>query len=169
MGGADSHASLIALFKDFLHMASEAKVTINPKKVRIGYCDEQFYGYRINNGKITPADRNLDPVRKMENPKNRSELRSVMGVFNQFSRFIKDYGIEGSPAAIVNELASVKVPYIWTDRHTKALQALPMTLITWGTKKPKTPAAQKQHNLLCMLFTNLTQNWLVQRLADFAP
>jgi len=121
MGGADSHASLTVLFKQFLAMASEANITINPKKVRIGYTDEQFYGYSICNGRIAPADRNLDPVRKMENPKNRSELRSVMGVFNQFSSFIQDYGKEGTPSSIINELASVKVPYIWTDRHSKTL------------------------------------------------
>ena len=47
-----------------------------------------------------------------------------MGVFNQFSSFIQDYGKEGTPSSIINELASVKVPYIWTDRHSKALQAL---------------------------------------------
>ena len=132
MGGADSHVSLNVLFEQFLDMASKANITINPKKVRIGYSDEQFYGYRINNGRITPADRNLDPVRNMEDPKNRSELRSVMGVFNQFKCFIKDYGKAGSPAAIVNELASVKVPYIWTDRHSKALQALKDTVLVDG-------------------------------------
>ena len=124
MGGADSHASLIKLFEQFLKMASQARITINPKKVRIGYTDEQFYGYRIKDGRITPADRNIEPVRKMQDPKNRSELRSVMGVFDQFSCFIKDYGKEGTPSAIVRELSSVKVPYIWTERHSKALQAL---------------------------------------------
>ena len=105
-------------------MASQARITINPKKVRIGYTDEQFYGYRIKDGRITPADRNIEPVRKMQDPKNRSELRSVMGVFDQFSCFIKDYGKKGTPSAIVRELSSVKVPYIWTERHSKALQAL---------------------------------------------
>ena len=107
MGGADSHASLIKLFEQFLKMASQPRITINPKKVRIGYTDEQFYGYRIKDGRITPADRNIEPVRKMQDPKNRSELRSVMGVFDQFSCFIKDYGKKGTPSAIVRELSSV--------------------------------------------------------------
>ena len=65
MGGADTHSSLNVLFEQFLEMASQAGITINPKKVRIGYSDEQFYGYRIKDGRITPADRNIDPVRKM--------------------------------------------------------------------------------------------------------
>ena len=60
----------------------------------------------------------------MQDPKNRSELRSVMVVFDQFSCFIKDYGKKGTPSAIVRELSSVKVPYIWTERHSKALQSL---------------------------------------------
>ena len=121
MDGADSHVSLIKLFDQFLKMASQTRITIKPKKVSIGYTDEQFYGYRIKDGRITPADRNIEPVRKMQDPKNRSELRSVMGVFDQFSCFIKDYGKEGTPSAIVRELSSVKVPYIWTERHSNCL------------------------------------------------
>ena len=104
MGGADSHASLIKLFEQFLKMASQARITINPKKVRISYTGEQFYGYRITDGRITPADRNIGPVLKMQDPKNRSELRSVMGVFDQFSCFIKDYGKKGTPSTILREL-----------------------------------------------------------------
>ena len=126
MGGADTHGDLITLFEEFLKMSSDAGITINPSKVRIGYTKEQFYGYVVNEGKISPAARNLDPVKNMVNPTNRSELRSVMGVFNQFSGagFIKDYGKRGSPASIINELASTKVPFIWTNKHTKALEQL---------------------------------------------
>ena len=86
MGGADTPEELIRLLRDFFTMCREAGITLNPAKVRIGFESEQFYGLTVDKGKTSPADRNLDPVRKMVYPTNRSELRSVMGVFNQFAK-----------------------------------------------------------------------------------
>ena len=106
LGGADSGEGLAQVFEDFLIMCREARITLNPGKVRVGYEKEQFFGLTIDNGKIEPAMRNVDPVVNMEYPKNRSELRSVMGVFNQFSSFLKDYARKD--AAILNALASPK-------------------------------------------------------------
>ena len=83
-------------------MCDEANITINPSKVRIGHTEETWYGYTINQGKISPSERNLDPIKRMEYPKNKSELRSVLGVFNQLTHFIPDYNKgKNSPAAIL--------------------------------------------------------------------
>ena len=57
-------------------------------------------------------------------PRNRSELRAVMGVFNQFSHFIDHYMAEGSPASLLSDLTSTKVPYVFTKEHEQALEAL---------------------------------------------
>ena len=95
-------------------MARESKITLNPKKVRIGYEAETFFGLTIDKGKITHAELNLDPIIKMVNPENRSELRSVMGVFNQFKVFCKDYG-RSQPVRTLNALNSPKVATIHMD------------------------------------------------------
>ena len=123
LGGADSEESLVRVFEDFLLMCRKAKITLNPKKVRIGYEKEQFFGMTVDNGRIEPAMRNIDPVKNMVYPKNRSQLRSVMGIFNQFSHFLKDYGRD-SPAALLNSLVSPKADWDFTDRHRKALDTL---------------------------------------------
>ena len=47
-----------------------------------------------------------------------------MGVFNQFHHFVEGYGKRNTPASIMSELSNTKVPFIWTDRHTKALETL---------------------------------------------
>jgi hypothetical protein len=124
MGGANTEQSLLSVFEDFLIMCREARITLNPKKVRIGYEKEQFFGLSVDKGKIEPAMRNIDPVKNMEYPKNRSELRSVMGIFNQFSAFLRDYGKGNSPAAILNSLASPKAEWLFTERHRTALDEL---------------------------------------------
>ena len=124
LGGADSEESLLQTFEDFLAMCKEANITLNPLKVRIGYEAEQFFGLKIDKGKIEPAERNLDPVKNMEYPKNRSELRSVMGVFNQFTHFLEDYGLAGNPAAVLNSLSSPKAEWEFTEQHRNAVDAL---------------------------------------------
>ena len=51
-GGGDSEESLLQTFEDFLAMCKEANITLNPLKVRIGYEAEQFFGLKIDKGKI---------------------------------------------------------------------------------------------------------------------
>jgi len=128
LGGSDTMEGLLKHFEEFLKMCQSAGITLNPQKIRFGYEQEQFYGLSVNNGKIEPADRNLDPIDKMTKPSSRSELRSIMGIFNQFSSFIKDYGRAGSPAAKLNSLMSPKVPWEWSDEHTNALEELKNTV-----------------------------------------
>ena len=124
IGGDDTYEGLLFHFEEFLKMCRDTNITINPAKVRIGYIREQWYGLMVEQGKISPADRNLDPVKRMTAPKNKSELRSILGVFNQFSSFIKGYMKEGSPAKILTSLMPKNIDFKWTDRHEQALRDL---------------------------------------------
>ncbi len=65
LGGANTMDSLIDHFENFLKMCESAGIILNPSKIRIGYEKEQFFGLNIDNGKIEPALRNIDPVKKM--------------------------------------------------------------------------------------------------------
>ena len=123
LGGADTPMSMVRVFEDFLIMCKRAGITLNPSKIRIGYTKEQFYGLTVEEGKISPAMRNVDPVKNMVSPKTRAELRSIMGIFNQFSNFIKDYGRTGH-ATMLNELVSPKIPWLFTEKHEHALNEL---------------------------------------------
>jgi len=130
LGGADTLEGLVDHFENFLKMCLATGITLNPKKIRIGYEKEQFYGLSIDKGKIEPAERNLDPIHKMTNPRNASEMRSVMGVFNQFSSFIPNYGKAGSPAALLQPLTSNTVDYEFTKKHEQAIDQLKKTVLS---------------------------------------
>ena len=73
-GGADTIEELLVHFENFLAMCSKAGITLNPEKISFGIKEATFYGYKLNNGRIEPTTRNLDPVIKMTTPKTRSEL-----------------------------------------------------------------------------------------------
>ena len=70
-------------YKSFLQMCDKAGITLNPAKIRIGIRKCKFYGFNPSEKGMEPSEKNLDPVEKMMTiPKNRSEIRSVLGVFN---------------------------------------------------------------------------------------
>jgi len=125
LGGANTYEQLLFHFEQFLIMCRDAGITLNPSKVRIGHTKETWYGYNIDQGKISPSDRNLDPIKRMTNPNNKSELRSILGVFDQLAHFIPNYKKEkDSPARILVGLMSDKVDFIFTKQHEKALEDL---------------------------------------------
>jgi len=146
LGGANTYESLTHHFEEFLRMCQKANITINPAKLRIGFEEETFYGYSIKNGRISPSERNLDPIKRMVAPKNRGELRPIMGIFNQFSSFIKDYGRINSQK-LLNSLMSPKVEWNFTQKHIDALEDL---------KQICTPDPQSQDSIYMRQTTSIS-------------
>ena len=142
IGGANTIEELLTVYEAFLKMCQKATITLNPSKMRFGYQSETFYGHRLENGTMTPADRNLSPIKNMVKPNNISELRSIMGIFNQFAPFIKNYAREGNPASKLNKLLRKDVPFIWTQEQDTALESLRhicLNGVTLHTPNPTIP------------------------------
>ena len=78
----------------------------------------------VDNGKIEPSQHNINPVVNMTYPKNRSELRSYMGVFNQFKHFLANYVHGDSPSLVLNRLTSPKPEWEFTDTHRTDIDVL---------------------------------------------
>ena len=73
------------------------------------------------------SERNLDPVEKKTAPKNRSEVRSVLGVFNQFRHFFNRYD---RLVIHMTRLLRKNVPFEWTNEHEKSFQYIRNQLLT---------------------------------------
>ena len=67
-GGADTIPGLLQVFEDFLEMCLKAGIMLKPSKVKFGLNKVQFYGYELGHNTIQPAEKNLDPIKKMEKP-----------------------------------------------------------------------------------------------------
>ena len=91
LGYEDTVSRLLSVFEGFLRMCLKAGITLNPAKIKVGFRKCKFYGFTLSKKGMEPAEKNLDPVKKMTPPKNRSEVRSVLGVFNQFRHFFPRY------------------------------------------------------------------------------
>ena len=77
-------------FEDFLKMCAKHHITIKPSKVNLLMPCVEFYGWRLDKDGRTLAKRHLEPIRKMVPPKNIGEVRTLMGLLNQYQRFLTD-------------------------------------------------------------------------------
>ena len=83
-------------FEAFLAMCLIRQVTIKPSKCELLTRKVSYYGWLLDADGISPAKRNLDPIRRMRAPRNISELKSVLGTFVQFRHFLMDTELDNN-------------------------------------------------------------------------
>ena len=118
---------LIRAFEAFLRMCDKAGITLNPAKIRIGIRKCKFYGFNLSKKGMEPSEKNLDPVQKMTVPKNRSEVRSVLGVFNQFRHFFVRYD---RLVLHIQKLLRKNEPFVWSDQAQKGYDTVREKLLS---------------------------------------
>ena len=126
LGFSNDIPSLLRLFEGFLKMCRKSGITLNPAKIQIGILTPKFYGFILSEKGMEPAERNLDPVRKMTTPTNRSEVRSVLGVFNQFRHFFERYD---RLVVDIQRLLRKNVPFHWSEAAEKGFQHIKKQLL----------------------------------------
>ena len=80
----------MSTLKVFMQMCDRANIKMNPAKTHLApgkgaNAGVQFYGFNVSHRGISPAEKNLDPVRKMTAPKDVSGVRAIMGGFQPVS------------------------------------------------------------------------------------
>ena len=119
LGFHNTIPGLLRTFKAFLSMCRKAGITLNPAKIRIGIHMSKFYGFVLSKKGMEPSEKNLDPIRKMTPPKDRSEVRSVMGVFNQFRHFFNRYDRLVLP---IQKLLRKNEPFVWSPEANEGFE-----------------------------------------------
>ena len=87
LGFEDDADVCIDHFENFLKMCETTGIKLNPAKVQVGVSTVKFYGYKLSEKGMHPAESNLDPIKKLVAPTNRKEVRSLLGLFVQFRQF----------------------------------------------------------------------------------
>ena len=84
----ESHEQLL---KTVLERLSKAGLKINFKKSLFRQESIEFLGYTIDSGGARPSKKKLAALLDSPLPKNRDELRTMLGMFGFYARFIKNY------------------------------------------------------------------------------
>ena len=95
----------------------EWNITLAEKKFQ--FCNEvKFAGFILNEAGSRPDPDKLAAIRDFPAPKDRTDLRSWMGLLNQFSTYAPDLKQVQAP---LQALMSTKVAYQWLQEHDENL------------------------------------------------
>ena len=110
-----------------LNRVNENGLTLNFPKCDFNLEEIEFYGVILSAEGMRPDPEKVKAVETLGIPKNKGELRSILGLTTYFSRFIKDYATIVEP---LRELLRGKEVWVWTDRQTSALNEVKKRLVS---------------------------------------
>jgi len=121
LGFANSWTVLLKTLEAFLKMCRKTGIKMNPAKMYVGVKSAKFYGYTVSSRGLEPAKGNLDPIKKLTAPTNRSEVRSLLGLFVQFRRFFERYDRLAAP---IQQLLRKDCKFEWKQEQQEALEKM---------------------------------------------
>lgn len=113
----------------FLKAIARHGMKLRLNKCVFGRSEVKYLGFLLSGAGIRPDPKNIATVTNFQPPKNLTELRSLIGAFSYFRKFIKDFATWIAP---LNELSSKEglIEENWTEEHQIALDTLKLKLTT---------------------------------------
>ena len=98
-----------------------AQLKIKLKKCFFCRPEIEFLGHIVGRNGLKPDPKKVEKVKNLPAPSNITELRSMLGLFSYYRKFIKDFSRHAKPML---ELLKKDVPFKWDDKQQKALEFL---------------------------------------------
>lgn len=95
-------------------------------KCMFGCPEVKFLGHIVNKDGIKPNPAKVDALKSMNYPDSKKALRSMLGLFTFFSRYIEKYSILAQP---LFGLTSKSAAFKLTDEHKRAIDQLKDALV----------------------------------------
>ena len=105
--------------------ARQARITFNPNKFFFAQRQLMWAGFQIQQGGFAVDPDKLRAIRDFPPPKNITELRSLLGLVEQFAGFSTAVADAKGP---LRPLLSTKNIYTWTSDHDAAFAAVKLAL-----------------------------------------
>ncbi len=134
----ETNQDLLNTVIDVLDRCRAHKITLNPKKFQ--FCQEEleYVGYRIGKEGIKADTHKLEAIEKFPEPTQLVELRSFMGLVNQFTDFTPHIAQAAEP---LRGLMKPKNAFVWSQDHSAAFSAVKQALIKPPVLAPFDPKA----------------------------
>lgn len=104
-----------------LDRLKENHLTINGSKCMFSQNRITFFGYVFSNTGIYADPRKLNVLQQIEPPNNQSEIRSLLGMLNYVSKFLRNLA---SNTKILRDLTLKDAQWNWTTEHQKTFEFL---------------------------------------------
>ena len=119
----DDWESHIRVTREVLEILKKAGFTIKPSKLEIGKESIEFLGHRIGAGILKPDMNNINKVLEIERPKNKRQVRGLVGLIAYYNKFIPNFSTITAP---LTDLTKKGKPnnICWTKECQQALDTI---------------------------------------------
>lgn len=104
-----------------VNRCAQNNVKIKLEKCSFAQREVKYLGFQVSGDSIKPITSKIDWLMKSEAPKDKTELRSIIGKLNFYSRFITNYSKLLEP---LRSLLTKNKDYQWKPFHQEAFNAL---------------------------------------------
>jgi hypothetical protein len=118
---ADTLEELEVRFRSVLKRFQDFGIIINPEKCVYGVEEIEFLGHVISKDGIALGKKKVEALKRLEAPKDKSSLKSLLGLTNYFRDFIPFYA---DKVAILERLVVKDVKFEWTTAQENAFSAI---------------------------------------------
>ena len=81
-------------------------LTARPTKLQTGFTELEFLGHLVSHGTLRPVPQKLDKMLHLEIPTTKKQVRSVLGLFGFYRRYVPDYASIVSPLSELTKKGS---------------------------------------------------------------
>ena len=158
---SDNWSDHIRQIERFFQIMREAKLTINLMKSEFGKATVKYLGHIVGQGQVRPLDAKIQTIVKYPIPTSRKELARFLGMAGYYRNFCLNFS---DIAALLTNLLSKKVKFVWTDDCQMAFDKVKLLL----QKSPvlKSPDYEKPFKLIIDSSDVGTGSVLVQEASD---
>lgn len=100
-----------------LRRCMDSNVKIKYEKCQFAKTEIDYVGFTVSGKSIRPVKDKVDSMILIHPPRDKTELKSVLGKLNFYARFIKDYSKHLEP---IRELLCSNRDFQWKDYHQKS-------------------------------------------------
>ena len=104
-----------------LNKLEDANLSVNSRKLQYKQNIIKFLGSVTDGTEIRPKTEARYKSNKLEEPKSRKELQRILGFYNFYRKFIKNYSKIAAP---LYELLESQKEYMWNDEHRNILNKI---------------------------------------------
>uniref|UniRef100_A0A147BN06 RNA-directed DNA polymerase n=1 Tax=Ixodes ricinus TaxID=34613 RepID=A0A147BN06_IXORI len=110
-----------------LHRLREAGITLNPDKCAFRKKEVKFLGHIVSSQGIKADPAKLSAIKKMEPPRDVSEVRSYLGMINHLAKFLPGLAEQTKP---LRDLLRHDAVWYWGEAQQQAFERTKAALIT---------------------------------------
>ena len=104
----------------------EAGLKLKPKKCHLFKREVLYLGHIVSQAGIATDPSKIEVIRDWPTPKDASDVRSGLGMFGYYRKFIKDYSKKARP---LTRLTEKTVEFVWGEEEEEAWQLLKSELL----------------------------------------